>query len=394
MGGVINNIKKMLKSRKISVGVVDINETVHLVKKTLRSELILSQTLLTVDVEHDLPKILGDHICIQQVLVNLVLNAIDAMDMNAPRDRKLKISTRQTEPTEVKITVRDNGKGIPVESSKKILKPFFTTKEKGLGMGLSISQSIVKELGGCLWFENNERRGVAFHFTLPIIHPVSNDEIERERDSHSPATQEVDEVATVFIVDDDPAVLKALSRAVSSWGYKVQAFSTAVAFMEREASEIIGCLLLDQHMPNVSGLELQMALNEQDYTLPIIFLTGAGDTSSSVAAMKYGAVDYLSKPVDEELLLTAIEQAIELDRIVREDYALKCKAREKLAKLTPRELEVMALLVEGMQNKVVAYELGICEKTVKAHRGNVMHKIGIRSLPELVRFSELVADKI
>jgi two-component system sensor kinase FixL len=394
MSGVINNIKMMLKSRKLSVELIDINETVESIRKILRSELIMNQTLLSIDAGHDLPKILGDYVSVQQVLVNLVLNAIDAMDMNGPGDRKLEISTQQTGLTELKITVRDNGKGIPIASSEKILEPFFTSKEKGMGMGLSISRSIVEDLGGCLWFENNEHRGVAFHFTLPIDSTVSNDEIEQEEDSRYPARQEGDEAATVFIVDDDPAILKALGRVVSSWGYKVQAFSTAAAYLEWGAPETIGCLLLDLHMPGISGLQLQAALNEQAYTLPVIFLTGAEDTSSSVAAMKYGAVDYLSKPVDADLLLTVIEQAIERDRIAREDYALKCAAREKLAKLTPRELEVMALVVEGMPNKIVAYQLGITEKTVKAHRGNVMHKIGIRSLPELVRISELVADKI
>jgi FixJ family two-component response regulator len=200
------------------------------------------------------------------------------------------------------------------------------------------------------------------------------------------------DVAGVFIVDDDPSVLKAMERLIGSAGYMVETFASAQEFLQREDYNGNACLVADLHMPGETGLDLQTVLNTRAYTLPIIFLTGAGSASTGVSAMKQGAVDFLSKPVDEKVLLNSIARAVATDRQARARYRQQLAAKEKFASFTPRELEIMSLVVNGMLNKQIAHTLGISEKTVKTHRGNVMRKAEVRSVADLVRFSELVDD--
>ena len=172
--------------------------------------------------------------------------------------------------------------------------------------------------------------------------------------------------ATIFVVDDDAYFLRAIRRLLESVGYVVETFESAQALLQREDHLGYGCLIADLRMPGDSGLDLQAKLNQLDYTLPIIFMTGAGDTESGVNAMKSGAVDFLSKPVENEVLFAAIEVAIEKDCIARELFDRQVSAKEKIATLTEREKEVMNYVVTGMPNKVIAYQLQICEKTIKA----------------------------
>ena len=178
----------------------------------------------------------------------------------------------------------------------------------------------------------------------------------------------------------------------NSAGYAIETFASAEAFLQREHFDGAGCLVVDLHMPGETGLELQTTLNTRNYTMPIIFITGAGNTSSGVRAMKQGAVDFLSKPVDDEVLLRAVARAVETDKQARSRYAQHVAAKEKVARLTAREVEIMALVVKGMRNKQIADTLGISEKTVKAHRGHVMEKVEAGSVANLVRLSEIAAD--
>ena len=145
-------------------------------------------------------------------------------------------------------------------------------------------------------------------------------------------------------------------------------------------------------MPGKTGIDLQTELNNRKYTMPIIFITGAGDTSSGVTAMKQGALDFLAKPVDDEELLRLVARALEIDYQARDHHTQQTAAKEKMARLTPREAEVMELVVKGRLNKQIAHTLGISEKTVKAHRGSVTRKLQARSLAKLIRISELAAD--
>jgi FixJ family two-component response regulator len=196
---------------------------------------------------------------------------------------------------------------------------------------------------------------------------------------------------SVFLVDDDASVRRALTRLIRSAGYDVQSFASARAFLESEwRSQGPACLVLDVRMPGLSGMDLQRELRKADAILPIVFITGHGDIPMGVKAMKAGAVDFLPKPVKADELVGAIERA--LARAVR-DHAEREELEEiqtRINSLTPREREVMALIVRGLLNKQVAFELGTVEKTIKVHRARVMEKMQVESLAELVRIAERV----
>jgi FixJ family two-component response regulator len=192
----------------------------------------------------------------------------------------------------------------------------------------------------------------------------------------------------VYVVDDNPAILKALARLLRSAGYEPEVFGSARAFMEKYQADIPGCLVLDLSMPGITGLELQRWLMASSSPLPVIFLSGRGDIPAAVQAMKDGALDFLMKPVDDEALLQAIERAQLRDGKARRDRAEASALLAKLATLTPREREVFELVVAGKLNKQIAAELGTVEKTIKVHRGRVMEKMGVESLAELARAAE------
>lgn len=188
----------------------------------------------------------------------------------------------------------------------------------------------------------------------------------------------------VLLVDDQPAVRKALSRLLISAGFDVAPFASAQDFLDSGNADALGCLVLDIAMPGMNGLALQQALAAQASALPIIFLTGHGDIDIGVQAMKFGAADFLTKPVDGDKLLGSVRSAIEKNRQTRLDRAELADIRHRLSTLTPREHEVLALVVAGQLNKQTAAELGTAEKTIKVHRARVMAKMKARSLPELV----------
>jgi FixJ family two-component response regulator len=193
---------------------------------------------------------------------------------------------------------------------------------------------------------------------------------------------------TVFIVDDDPAVLKSLARLLRSARLDVATFSSPCEFLERYDPSASGCLVLDVAMPGLNGLELQEALTTKGSELPIIFLTGHGDIPMSVQAMKRGALDFLTKPVNDEDLLQAVHVAIDKDRLQRQTRAEVTEIQQRLATLTPREREVMEHVISGQLNKQTAADLGTVEKTIKVHRARVMEKMKVQSVAELVRLAE------
>jgi len=195
--------------------------------------------------------------------------------------------------------------------------------------------------------------------------------------------------STVFVVDDDASVRKALTRLLASAGYAVETFATAREFLEcGHYRDTPGCVVLDISMPGLSGLDLQQELKAITPPLPIIFITGHGDIPTSVRAMKDGAVDFLTKPFDERDLLSVVAQAIARNVEARARYAEIQELQSRAANLTPREREVMVLVVRGLLNKQVAAELGTVEKTVKVHRARVIEKMGVESLADLVRAAE------
>jgi len=194
----------------------------------------------------------------------------------------------------------------------------------------------------------------------------------------------------IYLVDDQPAILKALTRLLNSAGYAVQSFASASEFLASVDAQAQGCLILDLAMPEMNGLALQQALGERASLLPVIFLTGQGDIETGVRAMKLGAADFLTKPVDAERLLAAVQQACASNRLARDAGQELAAIRQRLATLTPRETEVLDLIIEGLLNKQVAATLGAAEKTIKVHRARVMAKMEVRSLAALVRMVDRV----
>jgi len=191
----------------------------------------------------------------------------------------------------------------------------------------------------------------------------------------------------VFVVDDDAWVRESLETLINDEGWQPETFASAQEFLDRPRVSNPSCLVLDISLPGLNGLELQKRVAVERTDMPIIFITGHGDIPMSVGAMKAGAVEFLTKPFNDEVLLTAIRQALERSRLALAQEAEMQELRDRYASLTPREQDVMALVVSGLLNKQVAGELGITESTVKAHRGQVMQKMKANSVADLVKMT-------
>lgn len=195
---------------------------------------------------------------------------------------------------------------------------------------------------------------------------------------------------TVFVVDDDPSLRTAVERLLESVGLPCEMFSNANEFLKRAEHGVDGCLILDVRMPGPSGLDLQNALSAMGQEIPIVFVTAYADVPLTVRAMKAGALEVLTKPFDDQALLDVVNAALARARVRRQEREETTRLRARFETLTPREREVMALVVTGPPNKQIAHQLGTTERTVKAHRAQVMHKMQADSLAELVRMSDRI----
>jgi FixJ family two-component response regulator len=194
----------------------------------------------------------------------------------------------------------------------------------------------------------------------------------------------------VFIIDDDISVREGISDLLRSVGLDVQAYGSTQEFVNSNRPDARGCIILDVRLPGRSGLDFQQTLAELGIRLPVIFISAHGDIPISVRAMKSGAIEFLTKPINEQQLLDAVQAGIELDRVNRQDNALATELRARFDSLTPREREIMSLVVSGKVNKQIGFQVGLSEMTVKVHRSHVMQKMQAKSVVDLVR----MADKL
>ncbi len=199
------------------------------------------------------------------------------------------------------------------------------------------------------------------------------------------AKAEIVIAATIYVVDDDDGMRRALTLLLNTVGYKTAAFASPKEFLEQFKPDTAGCLVLDIRMPGMSGLELQQHLNRMGSMLPVIFITGHGDVPMAVQAMKEGAFEFVQKPFRDQDLLDRINHALEQDKEIRSTMARRADVLHHFESLTPREKEVMAMVVDGAANKVIAIDLGLSERTVEIHRAKVMEKMGARSVAHLVK---------
>jgi len=208
--------------------------------------------------------------------------------------------------------------------------------------------------------------------------------------NHRPSQQSDSErgTPTVVVIDDDASMRRVLAKLLNSVGLQVEAFDSAAAFLESSYQDAAGCLILDVRLPGLSGLDLQAELAREDIRIPVIFITGHADVPMSVKAMKAGASDFLTKPFRDQDLLDAVTAALERDRKRRVEEKQSASLLSRFQELKSREQEVMRHVTSGLMNKQIAHEMQLSEITVKIHRGNVMRKMGARSLAELVRMSD------
>jgi FixJ family two-component response regulator/signal transduction histidine kinase len=379
-GELIQQLRRFLRRGEVERTEFDLREVVDEVLRLVGNGASAKGVAVTFDVAERLPKITGNRVQLQQVLLNLVLNGLDAVAANEPGSRRAALVVRPSEAG-VSVEVADSGRGMDELTLARIFQPFFTTKPGGMGLGLSISQTIVVAHGGTLSAVSTPGRGTTFRVELPL----------RPLDTVGPAARvaaPVNAGGTVFVIDDDPSMRRAVDRQLQGAGYMVETFASAHAYLDRAPPAGVACIVSDVRMPGLSGLDLHASLARANRDLPTVFISGHGDIPTAVHAMRGGAVSFLPKPFTKDELLAAVAEALARSRGLEAARRENAELQARYESLTPREREVFALVAAGLLNKVIADRLGTAEKTIKIHRGRVMEKMSAGSIADLVRMAE------
>ena len=353
---------------------MNLNDALIDMQTILRAEAQRRRVALEVRQQSPDVDIVGDRIQIQQMLINLVLNAMDAVADEPEGGRMVSVSVTKTADTAF-LNVNDTGHGIRVIISTSCSTPFSAPSR---GASALVFRSF--EHSSDPWRQGAGGEQAVRRSNFPSRVPAGSDEVNGGGSMTSKAT--------IHVVDDDEPTRTALIRLLRASGFEAVGYSSAGEFLINRPGDGLGCLLLDIHMPSPSGLDLQAALREQKIPLPVVFMTGHANIASCLAAMKGGALDYLEKPVDPNVLLDSIKRALQRDQEARAARQERNELWSSFKSLTPRERQVFDLVVSGKLNKQIADALDIAERTVKAQRASLMGKLGTDSAAGLGRLAE------
>jgi FixJ family two-component response regulator/signal transduction histidine kinase len=384
---VIKRFHALFKRGELKKTSAPPKELFEAVQRVIKSEAAIRRVSLNFECPSPLPGIIADTIHLQQVLLNLILNAFDAVSDLRDRQPEVRVCAAQPQAGFIHITVRDNGPGIQPEIMTKLFDAFFTTKANGMGMGLAVARSIVEAHGGRLWANNNPQGGAVFEFTIPAqTNPILQRGPSKVHDAK--AEYQVQHRRKIAVIEDDASQRNSLVRLLASAGHQADAFASAIDFLASADFDGFSCIVSDLRMPGVDGLELQDILHRKSPCASIVLITADPDLPDTVKAIKEGAVDFLEKPVSRAVLLEAIDRAIQRSEKLKGESEEIAAIKNRYERLTPREREVFALVSAGLLNKQIAAELGTVEKTIKQHRGRVMEKMEAQSAAELVILAE------
>ncbi len=380
-GELIQQLRRFLRRGEVRRTDVDVLDVVSEAMRMAANQAAEMGVSVLRDLPPSLPAVVGDRVQLQQVVLNLLLNALDAVAEGATGERRVTVAAG-TSPAGICIEVADTGRGMDEPTRSRVFEPFFTTKQGGMGLGLAIASTIVTSHGGTLAVQSEAGRGTTFRIELPT---ASSDEAEPVTPTATPSA----DGGIVFVVDDEDSMRRAIKRHLQRAGYEVRTFASAQEYLDRTAAvEGRACLVSDVRMPGLSGLELQAELARQQRDLPTVFISGHGDAAGTVQAMKAGAVTYLAKPFARQELLAAVREALARSDQIESERRQRAALQARFESLTPRERQVFALVAAGRLNKVIADRLGAAEATIKIHRRRVMEKMDAASVADLVRLAE------
>jgi FixJ family two-component response regulator/signal transduction histidine kinase len=330
----------------------------------------------------------ADRAQLQQVVLDLVLNAAAAMQALPRDDRKLFVTVDRADDGSVVVAVRDSGPGIAADEIDAVFEPFWMKRRHRFGLGLAMCRAIVEAHGGTISVQANPDRGVTFRFGLDALADAADPASDERPASAAGFPERPAGTALVCVVDRDASARASVVRLLRAAGLAVSAFASRESFLATAPLPDVACLLLASENPRDSLPDLQARLHAVGAAPQIVVVSADADMAAGVDAMKRGAVDVLTKPVDGSALLQALRVAIDRHVVEHAHTIEREQAQARLARLTDREREVTRHVVRGRLNKQIAADLGISEQTVKQHRGRAMEKMRVRSLAELVRICE------